>query len=118
MDFGDKFTVHQHNQQVMSPNPEGNPPNREAQRTRRIVHRGRHEQDDAVMALDRHTETFSMHIISSFDVLQQQLEVLSEEQMQKTQGFTRTIAQKAKLRMTAEGNEELNLRRRVDLLTL
>eukprot|EP00971_Amphidinium_carterae_P026838 529537-Amphidinium_carterae.1 len=123
MDFEDKFTVHQQNQQVMSPNPEGNPPNREAQRsltprTRRAVHRGRHERDDEVMALDRHTETFSIQIISSFDVLQQQLEVLSEEQKQKTQGFTRTIAQRAKLRMTAEGNEELNLRRRVDLLTL
>eukprot|EP00971_Amphidinium_carterae_P218079 4329158-Amphidinium_carterae.1 len=106
----------------MSPSPEGNPPNREARsltpRTSRIVHRGRHEQDDAVMALERHTETFSMQIISSFDVLQQQLELLSEERKQKTQGFTRTIVQRAKLRMTAEGNEELNLRRRVDLLTL
>eukprot|EP00971_Amphidinium_carterae_P315119 6263759-Amphidinium_carterae.2 len=70
------------------------------------------------MALDRHAETFSLQIISSFDVLQQQLNVLNDEQKQKTQGYTRTIAQRAKLRMTAEGNDELNLRRRVDLLTL
>eukprot|EP00971_Amphidinium_carterae_P037866 744625-Amphidinium_carterae.1 len=70
------------------------------------------------MAMDRHTETLSMQIISSFEVLQQQLDVLSEEQKQKTQGFTRTIAQRAKPHMTAEGNDELNLRRRVDLLTL
>eukprot|EP00971_Amphidinium_carterae_P260895 5175764-Amphidinium_carterae.1 len=79
MDFEDKFTFQHNNQQVMSPNPEGNPPNREAQRsltprTRRAVHRGRHERDDEVMAMDRHTETFSMQIISSFDVLQQQLD--------------------------------------------
>eukprot|EP00971_Amphidinium_carterae_P264303 5243099-Amphidinium_carterae.1 len=121
MDFEDKFTTT--NQHVMSPNSEVNPPNREAQRsltlrTRRAVHRGRHAIDDEVMALDRHTETFSLQIISSFVVLQQQLNVLSEEQKQKTQGYTRTIVQRAKLRMTAEGNEELSLRRRVDLLTL
>eukprot|EP00971_Amphidinium_carterae_P065101 1290291-Amphidinium_carterae.1 len=70
------------------------------------------------MAMDRHTETFSLQIISSFDVLQQQLSVLSEEQKQKTQGYARTIAQRAKLRMTTEGSEELNLRRKVDLLML
>eukprot|EP00971_Amphidinium_carterae_P090104 1783902-Amphidinium_carterae.1 len=68
--------------------------------------------------MDRHTEKFSMQIISSFEVLQQQVDVLSEEQKQKTQGFTRTIAQGSKLRMTTEGNDELNLRLKVDLLTL
>eukprot|EP00971_Amphidinium_carterae_P338433 6475765-Amphidinium_carterae.1 len=107
----------------MSPRPDGNPPGRELQRsltprTRRAVHQGRHDTDDEVMALDRQAETFSLQIISSFKVLQQQLEVLSEEQKQKAQGFTRTIAQRAKLRMAVEGNEELNPRRRVDLLTL
>eukprot|EP00971_Amphidinium_carterae_P076889 1518926-Amphidinium_carterae.1 len=70
------------------------------------------------MALDRHAESFSLQIISSFNVLQQQLDVLSQEQKHKAQGFTRTIAQRSKLRMTVEGNDELNLHRRVDLLTL
>eukprot|EP00971_Amphidinium_carterae_P006056 119256-Amphidinium_carterae.1 len=59
------------------------------------------------MALDRHTETFSLQIIST-----------EAEESEKTQGYTRTNAQRAKLRMTAEGNDELSLRRRVDLLTL
>eukprot|EP00971_Amphidinium_carterae_P178337 3537939-Amphidinium_carterae.1 len=36
------------------------------------------------MSLERHTEQFSMQIISSIDVLQQQLSVLSDEQKQKT----------------------------------
>eukprot|EP00971_Amphidinium_carterae_P168598 3340509-Amphidinium_carterae.1 len=59
-----------------------------------------------------------MQIISSFDVLQQQLTVLSEEQKQKTQGYERTIAQRMKLRMTVDGDEALGLRRKVDMLTL
>eukprot|EP00971_Amphidinium_carterae_P264323 5243364-Amphidinium_carterae.1 len=121
MDFEDKFTVT--NQQVMSPRREGNPPGREAQksltpRTRRAVHQGCHETDDQMMALDRHAESFSLQIISSFEVLQQQLDALSEEQKQIAQGFSRTIAQRAKLRMSVEGSEELNLRRRLHLLTL
>eukprot|EP00971_Amphidinium_carterae_P058392 1155273-Amphidinium_carterae.1 len=122
MDFEDKFTT-TNNQQVMSPRPDGSTPGQKLQRsltprTRRAVHQGRHEIDDEVMALDRHAELFSLQIISSFDVLQQQLEVLSEEQKQKAQGFSRTIAQRAKLCMSVEGNDELNPRRRVDLLTL
>eukprot|EP00971_Amphidinium_carterae_P292041 5797493-Amphidinium_carterae.1 len=62
MDFEDRFTKSNNTiQQVMSPRPHGNPPGREAQRsltprTRRAVHRGRHESDDEVMAMDRHTE--------------------------------------------------------------
>eukprot|EP00971_Amphidinium_carterae_P015417 304504-Amphidinium_carterae.1 len=70
------------------------------------------------MALDRHAETFSLQIISSFDVLHQQLDVLSQEQQQRVQTLSRTIAQRTKLRMTVEGGEEMNPRRRVDLLTL
>eukprot|EP00971_Amphidinium_carterae_P351636 6492204-Amphidinium_carterae.1 len=124
MDFEDKFTMSKTtNQQVISPRPDGDPPGREAQRSltprkRRAVHRGRHDTDGEVMALDRHAESFSLQIISSFNALQQQLEVLSEEQKQQAQGFTRTIAQRSKLRMTVEGNGELNPRRRVDLLML
>eukprot|EP00971_Amphidinium_carterae_P196592 3901452-Amphidinium_carterae.1 len=85
----------------MSPTSEGNPPNKDARsltpRTRRFVHRGRQDIDEDVMTLERHTEQFSMQIISSFDVLQQQLSVLSEEQKQKSQGFEKTIAQRSKL---------------------
>eukprot|EP00971_Amphidinium_carterae_P063040 1247385-Amphidinium_carterae.1 len=43
-----------------------------------------------------------MQIISSFDVLQQQLSVPSEEQKQKTQGYERTIAQRSKLHTVTE----------------
>eukprot|EP00971_Amphidinium_carterae_P019352 381127-Amphidinium_carterae.1 len=106
----------------MSPNSRGEPQNSDARsltpRTRRFAHRGRQDIDEDVMTLDRHTEQFSMQIISSFDVLQQQLSVLSDEQKQKTQGFERTIAQRSKLRMTVDGNEALSLRRKVDMLTL
>eukprot|EP00971_Amphidinium_carterae_P134618 2668063-Amphidinium_carterae.2 len=99
MDFEDSVTMN--NQQVMSPRPEGNSPGRVAQRsltlrTRRAVHQGRHETDDQVMALDRHAASIK----------------------QKAQGYTRTIAQRTKLRMSSGDNEEMNLRRRVDLLTL
>eukprot|EP00971_Amphidinium_carterae_P303041 6021468-Amphidinium_carterae.1 len=59
-----------------------------------------------------------MQILSSFDVLQQQLTVLSEEQKQKTQGYEGTIAQRSKLRMTVHGDEALGLGRKVDMLTL
>eukprot|EP00971_Amphidinium_carterae_P164432 3260197-Amphidinium_carterae.1 len=59
-----------------------------------------------------------MQIISSFDVLQQQLTVLSDEQKQKTQGYDRTIAQRLKLRMTVDGNEAMSLRRQLDMKTL
>eukprot|EP00971_Amphidinium_carterae_P015419 304505-Amphidinium_carterae.1 len=70
------------------------------------------------MALDRHAETFSLQILSSFDVLQQQLDVLSQEQQQKLQTSSRTIAQRTQLHMTVEGSKEMNLCKRVDLLTL
>eukprot|EP00971_Amphidinium_carterae_P134085 2657207-Amphidinium_carterae.1 len=70
------------------------------------------------MALDRHAETLSLQIISSFDVLQQQLDVLSQEQQQRVQTLSRTIAQRTKVRMTVEGSKAMSLRRRVDLLTL
>eukprot|EP00971_Amphidinium_carterae_P348543 6490551-Amphidinium_carterae.2 len=111
------------NRQVMSPTPEANQLGRAAQRsvtprTRKSVHRGRYEYDDQVMALEGQAETFSLETISSFEVLQQQLDVLSQEQHQQVQGLSRTIAPRSKLRMTAEGSEDMNLRRRVDLLTL
>eukprot|EP00971_Amphidinium_carterae_P319608 6352235-Amphidinium_carterae.2 len=111
------------NRQVMSPTPEGNQLGRAAQRSltprmRKSVHRGRHEYDDQVMTLEGQAETFSLEITSSFEVLQQQLDVLNQEQHQQMQGLSRTISQRSKLRMTVEGSEEMNLRRHVDLLTL
>eukprot|EP00971_Amphidinium_carterae_P147071 2914239-Amphidinium_carterae.1 len=101
MDFEDSNT----NRQVMRPNTAGSRPDSVAERsltprTRRAVHRGRHETDEQVMALDRHAETLSLQIISSFDVLQQQLEVLRQEQQQRSQSLSRTIAQRTTLRMT------------------
>eukprot|EP00971_Amphidinium_carterae_P287890 5715221-Amphidinium_carterae.1 len=120
MDFEDKYTTN--NRQVMSPNSRDDPQNKVARsltpRTRRFVHQGKHDEDESVMSLERRTEEFSMQIISSFDVLQQQLTVLSDEQKQKTQGYERTIAQRMKLRMTVDGNEALSLRRQLDMKTL
>eukprot|EP00971_Amphidinium_carterae_P076344 1507495-Amphidinium_carterae.3 len=100
MDYEDSNT----NRQVMSPSPKGHLLGRQTQRsltprTRRAVHQGRHETHDEVMALDRQAETFSLQIISSFEVLQQQLDVLNQEQQQKVQTLSRTIAQRTKLRM-------------------
>eukprot|EP00971_Amphidinium_carterae_P232176 4607198-Amphidinium_carterae.1 len=43
------------------------------------------------MALEGQAETFSWEIISSFDVLQQQLDVLNQEQQQQVQGMSRKI---------------------------
>eukprot|EP00971_Amphidinium_carterae_P336946 6473541-Amphidinium_carterae.1 len=75
------YEVSYNNRQVMSPTPEGSQLGRATQRsltprTRRSVHRGRQERDDRVMALEGEVETFSLEIISSLDVLQQQLDVL------------------------------------------
>eukprot|EP00971_Amphidinium_carterae_P274936 5455398-Amphidinium_carterae.1 len=75
MDYEDNYTT----RQVLSPSPEGNQPDRVAERS---------------------------------------LTLTSQEQQQKVQGISRTIAQRTKLRMSVEGGEEMSLRRRVDLLTL
>eukprot|EP00971_Amphidinium_carterae_P103022 2039147-Amphidinium_carterae.1 len=105
MDFEDKYTI----QQVMSPSSRGDPQARSlTPRTRRFVHRGKHDEDEDVMSLER----------ADFDALQQQLTVLSDEQKQKTQGYEKTIAQRLKLRMTVDGSEAMSLRRQLDMKTL
>eukprot|EP00971_Amphidinium_carterae_P274799 5453065-Amphidinium_carterae.1 len=85
MDYEDSNT----NRQVLSPDTAASRPDRVAERsltprTRRAVHRGRHKTDEQVMALDRHAESFSLPTISSFDVLQQQLESLPRTAAQNT----------------------------------
>eukprot|EP00971_Amphidinium_carterae_P198166 3932871-Amphidinium_carterae.1 len=62
-------------------------------RTRRSVHRGCEDRDDRVMALEG----------------EEQLDVLNHNQRQQREGLLRAIAQRTKLRMSAEGNEEMNL---------
>eukprot|EP00971_Amphidinium_carterae_P113505 2248712-Amphidinium_carterae.2 len=110
------YNCSNNNRQVLSPNPEGNQLGRTTQRsltprTRRSVHRGREDRDDRVMALEGEIETLSLELTSSFNVQQEQLDVLNQDQRQQREGMSRAIAQRTKLRMSTDGNEEMNLRR-------
>eukprot|EP00971_Amphidinium_carterae_P218526 4337540-Amphidinium_carterae.3 len=103
--------------QVMSPSLEGNQVGRSlAPRTRRAVHLGREVKDERVT--EGEIETFSADLVSSFIVLQEQLDSLNKDNRQQVDVTSLAIAQRAKLRMSTSGSKEMNLCQRVDVLTL
>eukprot|EP00971_Amphidinium_carterae_P144805 2869011-Amphidinium_carterae.1 len=70
--------------QVMSPSSEGHQIGRSlTPRTRRAVHQGREARDERVIATEGEIETFSADLVSSFNVLQEQLDSLNKDNKQQ-----------------------------------